>query len=993
MDERYGRTPQPDGSRHARDDEQARRNASPSTRSPGRSEPAGGLLTRSPALSGGNGRHAPGARMTNRPGSHGANRSAAPGGRPAGLPASPPGRARANGLLSRAREFGETVLRATVMRGRLPQAGDWRASDFSDEQLENWDRRDAAPFDLPPDPDAPLRRPDARAAGRPSDGRPSDGRRQGRQGWDDDLDAAWETGTWDTGWATGDRRSLDYGRSSHEDSGFWRHGRGGGPPGTVAMLAAPRPTIRRRERIRLLMQRRPAAAALLLFMLAGFLLTAIAPMIPLLRLGYDAADLAYRVSALQSMVAGGTSALFNTSKLREAQDHIDSIQRDLFEINGAINVVGGPLGAVSSTARNYRLLINIGYDLTAAGDEGLQVAQTLLTPLAGGALSADPSTPGITAADIQQAHAILADAQARVLDAVAVYRQLDPSALPAQLRPGSKYGQYLALLPLAPNALVELNSLLDAAPAMLGVGDPAYYLVLAMDRTELRAGGGFMGNYGLLELDGGKQSKDRPLALGDTYTIDEQYFRATNPYVDVRSKCVGNGPKPPELYWWWPYRELGNCSFNWGLRDSNLSPDFPSNARVAIDITETAHGVPNDKPIQGVVAFTPVLIADLLAATGPLDIPQFQAHVTADNLETTIHDYQLGGKTPPGVDRKEFTHQLSTLLLDRLKHLPKDQLKSVLGIVEGALKHKDLQIYLSDPRAELILQHLGLASQVSRGEGDGFFVVDTNDGGNKANLYVTEHQTDFVTLLPNGGALHRLQVAVTYDKPVTKIVNGVKEGWVYDPGSSFDDYSDLQRTYLPGDATIFGYTGFNALGWYPDACAGDNFTYYSLITACGKQHMVRPSTSSDVSGRTMVMGPLLIWCGPAAYSNVTDDYSACENHPVKRTQTVYIEWYTPHAFNRGPDGHGTYTELIEKQSGTTVYKDGAPNSLVALTVYVSTAALSGGQSLPGDTADQIITATSPTARDSAFARLLLGTGVQKIFDGPLMTDTPVSVSF
>ncbi|HEX9414608.1 MAG TPA: hypothetical protein VF916_13970, partial [Ktedonobacterales bacterium] len=80
--------------------------------------------------------------MTNRPGSNGAKRSAARGGRPTGLPVSPQGRGRANGLLSRAREFGETVLRLTVMRQRMPQAGNWRASDFSDDQLEDWDRRD-----------------------------------------------------------------------------------------------------------------------------------------------------------------------------------------------------------------------------------------------------------------------------------------------------------------------------------------------------------------------------------------------------------------------------------------------------------------------------------------------------------------------------------------------------------------------------------------------------------------------------------------------------------------------------------------------------------------------------------------------------------------------------------------------------------------------------------------------------------------------------------
>src|SRR5262249_57836288 len=123
-----------------------------------------------------------------------------------------------------------------------------------------------------------------------------------------------------------------------------------------------------------------------------------------------------------------------------------------------------------------------------------------------------------------------------------------------------------------------------------------------------------------------------------------------------------------------------------------------------------------------------------------------------------------GSRQPPTGDRKSFTHALSALLLDRLKQLHGSQLKQVVKVAQEALKAKDLQIYFSDARAELILRQLGLSSEIATGNGDGFFVVDTNDGGNKANTYVTEHQTDFVTLLPNGGALHRLQVQVTYDK-------------------------------------------------------------------------------------------------------------------------------------------------------------------------------------------------------------------------------------
>ena len=55
---------------------------------------------------------------------------------------------------------------------------------------------------------------------------------------------------------------------------------------------------------------------------------------------------------------------------------------------------------------------------------------------------------------------------------------------------------------------------------MLGVGAPANYIVLSLDRSELRPGGGFQGNYGVLSLEGGKQSQDHPLSLHDVYALD-----------------------------------------------------------------------------------------------------------------------------------------------------------------------------------------------------------------------------------------------------------------------------------------------------------------------------------------------------------------------------------------------------------------------------------------------------------------------------------------
>jgi hypothetical protein len=929
-----------------------------------------------------------------------------------------------NGLLARARRLGQN-LRATVMRPRVPRAGDWKASDFSQDELAVWDHHDTAPFDLPPDPDAAeqarSRRDGQQEAGPRRSGaddrtrpRAGDGRRSldDNMGWNDDEDdGGWESGTWDTRWATSMQPSLEYGgrRDDFADSGFWAPGRSSGyddqrsgPLATLAMIATPNASLSRRARLQILMRRRPAAAALVIVFLVGLVLSILAPLVPIIRLGYDVSDAAYHAASLQSLFAGGASSLLSVSKLDEAKDHLSAIQQDLYEIDGVAGLMTAPLSSVSPTVRDYRLLIRIGYDLTSAGATGIDVAQTFLGPLTGGALSS--AGQGVSSDDIQRARVSLASAEARVSDAVAAYQQLDQAALPAQLKPDSRYGKLLALLTVAPDAFTEMKSLLDAAPGLLGVGAPANYIVISVDHSELRPGGGFQGNYGILSLEGGKQSQEHPLSLHDVYALDIKYFHnpAINTAKDTNSypECVRDGPLPPDYYWWWPYRDLGTCDFNWGLRDSNLSPDFPSNARTAIQTFQYVKDeIPNNGPIAGVATFTPVLIEDMLTVTGNLTLQGYSPApackpidivVTPDNLEGTIHGQQLGS-CQAGDVRKEFTHQLSTLLLDRVKHLDKSKLKDLFNVVAQAIKHKDLQVYLTDPRAELLLEQLGLASEVNRGAGDGFFVSDANIGGNKANTYVTQHETDVVTLLPNGGALHHLQIATTYDK----------KGSVFSGTTDSVDYQAVERVYMPGDATILGNAGFTPRIF--DSCGDDN-RYNLVITDCSPDHahaMWLPTTNSDVSGRTMVMGGLLVMCGTDTYYvdfDSTRERRVCNNDKltVKHTQNVYLSWYTPNAYTRDANGHGSYSLLVQKQAGTQIYLNGQSTSSTSVTVYVDTSKINA-QSVDLPTTDATLvngdSAQTHSQRDNAFAKLTQQQGLQKAFDGPLMSDTTIAVGF
>lgn len=507
-------------------------------------------------------------------------------------------------------------------------------------------------------------------------------------------------------------------------------------------------------------------------------------------------------------------------------------------------------------------------------------------------------------------------------------------------------------------SLTPTLQILAVAPSLLGIGQPTRYLVLLMDRTELRPGGGFQGNFGILTMQGGKPSATAPLVLQDTYQVDQRYYQ--NPQNSDASACPASagrsvaGPQPPSLYWWWPIRCFSD-QLGWGVRDADLSPDFPTNARTAMQIVAASGWLPQGTSLQGVIAVTPTLIQEVLNVTGPLDMSAYHVTVTAQNLEQEIHEFQLGAQGAGLPDRKAFTHALGAALLARLQHLSAPQLLHLAQVARTAMQDKDLQVYSTDARAERLLSQQGLASAIAT-SGDGFFVTDTNDGGNKANAYVTETQTDVVTLLPNGDALHRLRIAVTYDK----------QGPVYEGTTGFADYSDVQRTYLPGNATNVGYSQQEAI--FSNGTCADLLT---PETDCTSGHVLdgsAPLTNSDVPGRAMVMEPFIVPCGSETsllQYEAAQDYAQCTTAPQPHTQTTYITWVTPHAYS----GSGDYTELIQKQPGTTLaLANGQQGSQVQLAVYVSKS-------------------QQTALTDQDFDQLLAG--ATRIYAAPLVSDTLV----
>jgi Protein of unknown function (DUF4012) len=332
-----------------------------------------------------------------------------------------------------------------------------------------------------------------------------------------------------------------------------------------------------------------------------------------------------------------------------------------------------------------------------------------------------------------------------------------------------------ALAPDATKGLGLASALLDWAPHIMGLAGPAHILLFDMDTDELRATGGFLGNYADLVMNGGALTSG--VHLHDVYTLD----------------CP-NGVCPlrlvPEEYSW--FKIAGS---HFGVRDSNLNPDFPTAAGLAERLYEEQGGPPADM----VVAITPAVIEGIMRALGPIRVARFGVTVTADTMRSQIHYYhqnpqiaQSLGISPTALGTsiaKVFDVLLAQEIFAKLGALTAQQQGALAKSMLSYLTTKDIQLFASNSRVEALFTAIGVAGQVVQPtEGDAMYLVDTNDGGSYANADLRESFSDHVMLDASGGATHAMTITYTY-------------AIVAHPYSQITEYRNLARVIVPSAAT------------------------------------------------------------------------------------------------------------------------------------------------------------------------------------------------
>ncbi|HEY6287119.1 MAG TPA: DUF4012 domain-containing protein [Ktedonobacteraceae bacterium] len=481
------------------------------------------------------------------------------------------------------------------------------------------------------------------------------------------------------------------------------------------------------------------------------------------------------------------TAALDAQKLQQAQSEFSSAESDFVQLQQLVNR-SDVQSAIQQFAPQYsskldmaQRLVQVGIDVSRMGKEVVGVALLGASIIHSSPLANGTTKPLISSTDISNAEGVMIHAQYFINDIQLQMSQVSLKDLPISDTQKKQLSSVLALMPKAQDLITQGQGLIGIVSWLLGVDQARHFLVQTMDSGELRPGGGFTGMYGLLTIQNGRMA---PFSLQDVTELD----------------YAGNGMElgrqaPPQYSSWMKFGYFG-------LRDANLSGDFPTTAKLAMQVFQEEGG----GPVDGNIALTPTVIAHVLNVIGPIKVPQYNETITAQNLEDKLHYYQqdfgairlqrqITG-TNNAATRKAFTSLLGHLLLDKVRHEP---VKVLVKIMQNAVKDiqsRDLEIYFTNPLAEgWMIQHGYSDATDTFSKQDGFMVVQSNISISKASQYVHTTEQDNISFDAQGGAYHNLTITLDYKQT----------GPVY----GFDTYADYIRVYAPANAQLQGGNGFD----------------------------------------------------------------------------------------------------------------------------------------------------------------------------------------
>jgi hypothetical protein len=300
------------------------------------------------------------------------------------------------------------------------------------------------------------------------------------------------------------------------------------------------------------------------------------------------------------------------------------------------------------------------------------------------------------------------------------------------------------------------------------------YLVMLQNNYELRPGGGFLGQYAVVKVKDGEVAS---IFVEDANLLDQRITATITP------------PYPFE-------RKLQLKK--WKFRDSNFSPDFPTNVAKAQYFYKLAGG---RETFDGAIAVNSDVFNHILDITGPIQITGDSYTYTSTDgaykLEERVEKAYLGEDVPAELKqaRKNIMKKLASEIVSRAVTVGNISKLADFALTE--LRDKNIMLYFKDEDLQKLVASVYWDGSVAQDwTGDYLMLVDASMGALKTDYYMKrslDYTVDFTGEHPIATAVY------TYKNTATQ------GDW------RTSDYHTYLRTYVPKGSTFLERSMINAV--------------------------------------------------------------------------------------------------------------------------------------------------------------------------------------
>jgi len=432
------------------------------------------------------------------------------------------------------------------------------------------------------------------------------------------------------------------------------------------------------------------------------------------------------------VVQSGNSAVANLEQARldlesfnidEAILDFSNAYEEFSRAEDSLNFMGSILGSVlaeipgNSQYKSARNLVEAGKIFSQAGQSLAQAANLISQT----SLVLSPGNSGITiVSDLKNA---LVLSQADIHKAAELLADVDETVIPEEKR--QSFLDFKSKLPEITKLIdngVEYSRFLEN---LIAFGGSKKYIILFQNPSELRPTGGFPGSYAIMHFQDGQLKEFK---IDDVYNLDGQ----------LKENVI-------------PPKELQHITPTWAMRDANWFIDFPASARKIMEFFKKEAGY----EIDGVITFNPLIVGKMLEVLGPIELPDYDLTLTADNFLQEIQaEVEYGeNRTQP----KTVLYEFGPKLLEKLYNAQPNQWVAIFDTLFASLESKDMPMYFNDLRLQSFALEKGFAGQVKDVPGDYLMVTATNIKGSKTDI-ITDTAMKLESEVKGGEVIHKLSI-------------------------------------------------------------------------------------------------------------------------------------------------------------------------------------------------------------------------------------------